>query len=288
MSNHFIETVDLTFSYEDQGSDEKVPMYALNGVSLIIERGEYVAIVGRNGSGKSTFAKLLNLVLEPVSGDILVNGKSVCGELTDDDIIELRRSIGMVFQNPDNQIIATIVEEDVAFGPENIGIPSAEIRKRVDEALKSVGMLEFAKHEPHRLSGGQKQRVAIAGIIAMLPDCMIFDESTAMLDPIGRSEVLAVMEKLVLEHGITVINITHHMSEAVRADRVIVMDKGLVIADATPREIFSNEDLVKKAGLELPQSAELIHALKRHGVEIDKMPITVEEAARAIMEFSKK
>lgn len=288
MSNHFIETVDLTFSYEDQGSDEKVPMYALNGVSLTIERGEYVAIVGRNGSGKSTFAKLLNLVLEPVSGDILVNGKSVCGELTDDDIIELRRSIGMVFQNPDNQIIATIVEEDVAFGPENIGIPSAEIRKRVDEALKSVGMLEFAKHEPHRLSGGQKQRVAIAGIIAMLPDCMIFDESTAMLDPIGRSEVLAVMEKLVLEHGITVINITHHMSEAVRADRVIVMDKGLVIADATPREIFSNEDLVKKAGLELPQSAELIHALKRHGVEIDKMPVTVEEAARAIMEFSKK
>lgn len=288
MSNHFIETVDLTFSYEDQGSDEKVPMYALNGVSLTIERGEYVAIVGRNGSGKSTFAKLLNLVLEPVSGDILVNGKSVCGELTDDDIIELRRSIGMVFQNPDNQIIATIVEEDVAFGPENIGIPSAEIRKRVDEALKSVGMLEFAKHEPHRLSGGQKQRVAIAGIIAMLPDCMIFDESTAMLDPIGRSEVLAVMEKLVQEHGITVINITHHMSEAVRADRVIVMDKGLVIADATPREIFSNEDLVKKAGLELPQSAELIHALKRHGIEIDKMPITVEEAARAIMEFSKK
>lgn len=288
MSNHFIETVDLTFSYEDQGSDEKVPLYALNGVSLTIERGEYVAIVGRNGSGKSTFAKLLNLVLEPVSGDILVNGKSVCGELTDDDIIELRRCIGMVFQNPDNQIIATIVEEDVAFGPENIGIPSAEIRKRVDEALRSVGMLEFAKHEPHRLSGGQKQRVAIAGIIAMLPDCMIFDESTAMLDPIGRSEVLAVMEKLVLEHGITVINITHHMSEAVRADRVIVMDKGLVIADATPREIFSNEDLVKKAGLELPQSAELIHALKRHGVEIDKMPITVEEAARAIMEFSKK
>lgn len=288
MSNHFIETVDLTFSYEDQASDEKVPMYALNGVSLTIERGEYVAIVGRNGSGKSTFAKLLNLVLEPVSGNILVNGKSVCGELTDDDIIELRRSIGMVFQNPDNQIIATIVEEDVAFGPENIGIPSAEIRKRVDEALKSVGMLEFAKHEPHRLSGGQKQRVAIAGIIAMLPDCIIFDESTAMLDPIGRSEVLAVMEKLVLEHGITVINITHHMSEAVRADRVIVMDKGLVIADATPREIFSNEDLIKKAGLELPQSAELIHALKRHGVEIDKMPITVEEAARAIMEFSKK
>ena len=288
MSNHFIETVDLTFSYEDQGSDEKVPMYALNGVSLTIERGEYVAIVGRNGSGKSTFAKLLNLVLEPVSGDILVNGKSVCGELTDDDIIELRRSIGMVFQNPDNQIIATIVEEDVAFGPENIGIPSAEIRKRVDEALKSVGMLEFAKHEPHRLSGGQKQRVAIAGIIAMLPDCMIFDESTAMLDPIGRSEVLAVMEKLVRERGITVINITHHMSEAVRADRVIVMDKGLVIADATPREIFSDEVLVKKAGLELPQSAELIHSLKRHGVEINEMPITVEEAVRGIIDFTNK
>lgn len=287
MSSHFIETVDLAFSYDDDPSENSSSMFALNGVSVTIERGEYVAVVGRNGSGKSTFAKLLNLVLEPVRGDVLIDGKSVCGELTDEEIIELRRSIGMVFQNPDNQIVATIVEEDVAFGPENIGIPSAEIRKRVDSALESVGMLEFAKHEPHRLSGGQKQRVAIAGIIAMMPDCMIFDESTAMLDPIGRTEVLAVMEKLVREHGITVINITHHMSEAVRADRVIVIDKGKVIADASPREIFSNAEIVKKAGLELPQSAELIHRLNKLGVSIKETPITVDEATQAVLSFLK-
>ena len=287
MNSHFIETVDLAFSYDDDPSDSSSSMFALNGVNITIERGEYVAVVGRNGSGKSTFAKLLNLVLEPVRGDVLIDGKSVCGELSDEEIIELRRSIGMVFQNPDNQIVATIVEEDVAFGPENIGIPSAEIRQRVDSALESVGMLEFAKHEPHRLSGGQKQRVAIAGIIAMMPDCMIFDESTAMLDPIGRAEVLAVMEKLVREHGITVINITHHMSEAVRADRVIVIDKGKVIADASPREIFSNAEIVKKAGLELPQSAELIHRLNKLGVSIKQMPITVEEATQAVLNILK-
>ena len=287
MSAHFIETVDLAFSYDDQQIEGKSSMFALNGVNIVIERGEYVAVVGRNGSGKSTFAKLLNLVLEPVRGDVLINGKSVCGDLTDDEIIELRRSIGMVFQNPDNQIVATIVEEDVAFGPENIGVPSAEIRERVDSALDSVGMREFAKHEPHRLSGGQKQRVAIAGIIAMMPDCMIFDESTAMLDPIGRTEVLSVMEKLVREHGITVINITHHMSEAVRADRIIVIDRGNVIADASPREIFSNAELVKRAGLELPQSAELILSLSNAGVTFDKMPITAEEAAQAVLNVIK-
>ena len=287
MSAHFIETVDLAFSYDDQQTEGKSSMFALNGVNIVIERGEYVAVVGRNGSGKSTFAKLLNLVLEPVRGDVLINGKSVCGDLTDDEIIELRRSIGMVFQNPDNQIVATIVEEDVAFGPENIGVPSAEIRERVDRALDSVGMREFAKHEPHRLSGGQKQRVAIAGIIAMMPDCMIFDESTAMLDPIGRTEVLSVMEKLVRERGITVINITHHMSEAVRADRIIVIDRGNVIADASPREIFSNAELVKRAGLELPQSAELILSLSNAGVTFDKMPITAEEAAQAVLNVIK-
>ena len=285
MTKHFIETVDLAFSYEDQLEDAKPSMFALKGVSLTIERGEYVAVVGRNGSGKSTFAKLLNLVLEPVRGDILIDGKSVCGELSDDDIIELRRSIGMVFQNPDNQIVATIVEEDVAFGPENIGIPSKEIRKRVNNALEAVGMLEFAKHEPHRLSGGQKQRVAIAGIIAMMPDCMIFDESTAMLDPIGRAEVLAVMEKLVAEHGITVINITHHMSEAARASRVIVIDNGKVIADSKPREIFGDAELVKRAGLELPQSAELMNELYLSGFTSDVVPITAEEAADAILKF---
>ncbi len=282
--SHFIEVKDLVFSYEDTDESDKKQNYALRGVSTVIERGEYVAVVGRNGSGKSTFAKLLNLVLEPKSGDIIIDGKSVCGELSDDEIVELRRSIGMVFQNPDNQIVATIVEEDVAFGPENLGIPSAEIRKRVDEALEAVGMLEFAHHEPHRLSGGQKQRVAIAGIIAMMPDCMIFDESTAMLDPIGRSEVLDVMEKLVRERGITVINITHHMSEAVRARRIIVMDNGKVIADASPRDIFANAELVKTAGLELTQSSELVHELAFKGFDIDTGIITPGEAAESICE----
>lgn len=287
MSVHFIETRDLTFAYEDMPENGERQNFALRGVSTVIERGEYVAVVGRNGSGKSTFAKLLNLVLEPTGGDILINGKSVCGDLTDEEIIELRRSIGMVFQNPDNQIVATIVEEDVAFGPENIGVPSAEIRKRVDDALKAVGMLEFAHHEPHRLSGGQKQRVAIAGIIAMMPDCMILDESTAMLDPIGRTEVLEVMEKLVREHGITVINITHHMSEAVRADRIIVMDNGKIIADDVPSAIFSNAELIKKAGLELPQSASLLHRLTAAGVEIPEMAITAEDTAEIIAKILK-
>lgn len=285
MSEHFIETRDLVFSYEEVEDTAKEQNFALHGVSTIIERGEYVAIVGRNGSGKSTFAKLLNLVLEPKGGDIIVDGRSVCGELSDDELIELRRSIGMVFQNPDNQIVATIVEEDVAFGPENIGVPSSEIRRRVDEALDAVGMLDYARHEPHRLSGGQKQRVAIAGIIAMMPDCMIFDESTAMLDPIGRSEVLDVMEKLVRERGITVINITHHMSEAARADRIIVMDNGKIIADASPREIFADAQLIKKAGLELTQSSELLHRLALHVDNVDTGIMTAQEAAAHICDL---
>ncbi len=285
MSVPFIETKDLKFSYEDINSEEDKQSYALRGVSTVIERGEYVAIVGRNGSGKSTFAKLLNLVLEPIGGDILIDGKSVCGNLSDNDIIELRRCIGMVFQNPDNQIVATIVEEDVAFGPENIGVPSEEIRKRVDDALAAVGMSEYALYEPHRLSGGQKQRVAIAGIIAMMPDCMIFDESTAMLDPIGRAEVLETMEKMVRERGITVINITHHMSEAVRADRIIVMDNGKLIADDVPANIFADADLIKKAGLELTQSAEFLHTLKSAGLNVTEIPITVDEAAQRVIEI---
>ena len=285
MSVPFIETRELKFSYDDLETEDGKQSYALRGVSTVIERGEYVAVVGRNGSGKSTFAKLLNLVLEPNSGDILIDGKSVCGELTDEEIIELRRSIGMVFQNPDNQIVATIVEEDVAFGPENIGVPSEEIRTRVDDALAAVGMSDFALYEPHRLSGGQKQRVAIAGIIAMMPDCMIFDESTAMLDPIGRAEVLETMEKMVRSRGITVINITHHMSEAVRADRIIVMDNGQIIADDIPKNIFADADLIKRAGLELPQGAELLHKLEAAGVDVPEISITVAETVERICEI---
>ena len=287
MSTPFIEAIDLKFSYEDIPDADKKQMFALNGITTKIDRGEYVAVVGRNGSGKSTFAKLLNLVLEPTGGELLIDGKSVCGELTDSEIIELRRSIGMVFQNPDNQIVATIVEEDVAFGPENIGVPSAEIRKRVDDALAAVGMSEYSKHEPHRLSGGQKQRVAIAGIIAMMPDCMIFDESTAMLDPIGRLEVLDVMERLVRDHGIAVINITHHMSEAVRADRIIVIDKGIIIADAPPSQIFVDADRIKRAGLELPQSAELILELSKHGIDFESVSITAKDAVSQILNIIK-
>lgn len=282
MGAPFIETRDLKFSYNDVEAADNEQDYALRGVNVTIDRGEYVAVVGRNGSGKSTFAKLLNLVLEPTGGDILIDGRSVCGELTDDEIIELRRSIGMVFQNPDNQIVATIVEEDIAFGPENIGVPSAEIRRRVDDALAAVGMSDFAHHEPHRLSGGQKQRVAIAGIIAMMPDCMIFDESTAMLDPIGRSEVLATMEKLAGERGITVINITHHMSEAARADRIIVMNKGRIIADAPPSRIFADAALIEEAGLELPQSALLLHKLAERGIAVGEIPITLEQTVERL------
>ena len=208
MNEFFIKTEDLYASYEE---DDGKRVQVLCGISLGIKKGEYVAVLGHNGSGKSTFAKLLNMIHMPDSGKIYIDGVDITSdEMTERDIYDIRRKVGMVFQNPDNQLVATIVEEDVAFGPENLGIPSDEIRKRVDEALQIVGMTEYARHEPHRLSGGQKQRVAIAGIIAMMPDCMIFDESTAMLDPIGRREVMETIEMLRREKGITVINITHH------------------------------------------------------------------------------
>ena len=237
MSEIYIHTENLCFSYTD--SDGRLESPALNGISVDIYKGEYVAVLGHNGSGKSTFAKLLNLILEPTSGKLVIDGTELTGrELTDDEILQLRRNVGMVFQNPDNQLVATIVEEDVAFGPENLGVPSAEIRERVDRALAELGMTEYAKHEPHRLSGGQKQRVAIAGVLAMMPKCIIFDESTAMLDPVGRKEVMDAILRLNREQGITVINITHHMDEAVRADRVVVIDSGCVCIDGTPSEVF--------------------------------------------------
>ena len=227
MEQPWIRTEGLTYAYEDDATGEARPV--LHGIDLCIERGEYIAVIGHNGSGKSTLAKLLNLVLEPTGGAIYVDGKDVTSpDMTDEDVFALRQKIGMVFQNPDNQLVATVVEEDVAFGPENLGVPSAEIRRRVDDALAMVGMSAYAKHEPHRLSGGQKQRVAIAGIIAMMPECMIFDESTAMLDPLGRREVLETMEMLHKEKGITIITITHHMDEAARADRIIVLDDGRI------------------------------------------------------------
>lgn len=267
MSQSWIRTENLTYSYQDDSTGEDQPV--LHGIDLTIDRGEYIAIIGHNGSGKSTLAKLLNLVLEPTGGAIYVDGKNVSSpDMTDEDVFALRQKVGMVFQNPDNQLVATVVEEDVAFGPENLGVPSAEIRKRVDDALAMVGMTEYAKHEPHRLSGGQKQRVAIAGIIAMMPECMIFDESTAMLDPLGRREVLDTMEMLHREKNITVITITHHMDEAARADRIIVLDDGRILRDGTPEEIFSDPEPLIAAGLDVPQSASLVYRLRKQGIKL--------------------
>ncbi len=279
MSEHFIHAEDLWYSYEE--NEQRIPV--LRGLSLDIDRGEYVAILGHNGSGKSTFAKLLNGILEPEAGKLVVAGKELSSpDLTDDDIFELRREVGMVFQNPDNQLVATIVEDDVAFGPENLGVPPAEIRRRVDEALFTVGMSAYAKHEPHRLSGGQKQRIAIAGLIAMLPSCMIFDESTAMLDPSGRREVIETFERLNREQGITVLTITHYMNEAARADRVIVIDDGRVLADGSPREIFADAERLIAAGLDVPQCTALVHALRDEGAPIEGEPVSVAECADMI------
>ncbi len=283
MNEIFIKTEELYASYEEEDGKR---MQVLGGVSLEIKKGEYVAVLGHNGSGKSTLAKLLNMILTPDSGKIYIDGVDITSDnMTEKDIYDIRRKVGMVFQNPDNQLVATIVEEDVAFGPENLGIPSDEIRKRVDEALSIVGMTEYARHEPHRLSGGQKQRVAIAGIIAMMPLCMIFDESTAMLDPIGRREVMDTIDMLRREKGITVINITHHMNEAVRADRVIVLNDGKVYMDGTPEEIFGEHYKLELAGLEVPQCTALIQELRRKGYKIDGECTTPEKCASLIADF---
>ncbi len=284
--NYIIRTEGLSFTYVDDDDDlVRKEHPALCGVDLSIKRGEYVAVLGHNGSGKSTLAKLLNLILVPTEGKIYIDGDDVSdASLADDKVFEIRKKIGMVFQNPDNQLVATVVEEDVAFGPENLGLPREEIRKRIDEALALVGMSEYAKHAPHKLSGGQKQRVAIAGVIAMRPSCIIFDESTAMLDPLGRQEVMRIMEKLNREEGITVINITHYMNEAARADRVIVINDGLLIMDSTAKEVFSRVSELHSMGLEAPQGIELIELLREGGLDVPFGALTVEECANAIYE----
>lgn len=265
--NEFIKTTDLCYAYD---AEDGVGVEVLKNVNISISKGEYVAILGHNGSGKSTFAKLLNMILTPTSGKIFINGRDINGtDVSDDEVFAIREKIGMVFQNPDNQLVATIVEEDVAFGPENLGLSPEEIRARVDDALAQVGMTEYSRYAPHRLSGGQKQRIAIAGIIAMRPDCIIFDESTAMLDPIGREDVINIMEKLNMTQNITVINITHHMDEATRADRVIVINDGKVCLDGSPKEVFSNMELLKQYGLEAPVATELMHELNIAGEQFD-------------------
>ena len=280
MSEPFIKIENLSYLYEDDSVDNSP---ALEGLSLEITKGEFVAVLGHNGSGKSTLAKLLNMILTPTKGKIIIDGKDITSEaLSDDDILSLRRTVGMVFQNPDNQLVATIVEDDVAFGLENLGIPSDEIRRRVDEALSDFGMLEYAKHEPHRLSGGQKQRVAIAGVMAMRPECVIFDESTAMLDPLGRKEVLDSILKLNREKQVTVIMITHYMDEAALADRIVVLNDGKMLIDGTPSEVFEKERMLLDAGLAIPQCTELVHRLRDSGIVLDGDCVDLDDCVELI------
>ncbi|MBO5092471.1 MAG: energy-coupling factor transporter ATPase [Clostridia bacterium] len=260
--NPLIKLENVSYKYPDNDNLEN--RFALNKLSFEVNEGEFVAILGHNGSGKSTAAKLINMISTADSGNIYIDGKEITGQkMSESDVFEVRKNVGMVFQNPDNQIVATVVEEDVAFGPENLGIAPDEIRKRVDEALDIVGMKDYARHAPHRLSGGQKQRVAIAGIIAMKPRCIIFDESTAMLDPLGRKEVMNTILRLNKEEKITIILITHYMNEAILADKVVVMREGSKYLEGTPNEVFSQPEKLWRAGLEVPQSVELINALNK-------------------------
>ncbi|EMS71356.1 energy-coupling factor transporter ATPase [Ruminiclostridium cellobioparum] len=274
----FFDVQEVSFAYSSYG-EVPVEVPALENVSAQIDKGDFVVILGRNGSGKSTFSRLLNALLVPKKGIVLVAGKDTSNE---DNVWDIRSTAGMVFQNPDNQIIATTVEEDVAFGPENLGVEPSEIRKRVDEALETVGISQYKRNAPHLLSGGQKQRVAIAGILAMKPECIILDEATSMLDPVGRREVIKVLRKLNREENITIIHITHHMDEAAMADRLIVIDHGEIVLDGTPQEVFSNVDKVKSLGLDVPQVTELMYDLKKQGINIDKLPLTVDEAFEII------
>ena len=273
--DNIIEIKNVTYTY----TEDEILHTAVKDISLIIERGSFTVILGHNGSGKSTLAKMMNGLNKPTVGDVFVNGINTKDEETE---LEVKKTVGMVFQNPDNQLIASIVEEDVAFGPENLGISPAEIRERVDEALKSVGMYEFRESTPHRLSGGQKQRIAIAGIIAMKPECLVLDEPTAMLDPKGRSEIINTLLKLNRENGITVVLITHYMEEAENADRVIVMNDGEIIDDGTPKEIFKNVEKLKQVGLDVPQATELLYELSKNGFQVKTNIISIEEAAKEI------
>ena len=275
-----IECRNLIFKYTaGENQEEKI---AINDVNLQIKEGEFIAILGHNGSGKSTMAKHMNALLIPTEGKMLVN-KMDTSDMN--NLWNIRETAGMVFQNPDNQLVATIVEEDVAFGPENLGVPPEEIRKRVDEALERVGMSEYKKHAPHLLSGGQKQRIAIAGILAMQPKCIIFDEPTAMLDPSGRKEVLDTIIDLNRNYGITVILITHYMDEAAKADRIVVMDKGKLILDGKPRDVFSNVEKMKNIGLDVPQVTELSYELQKVGINIDTRILDVNEMVNAICQL---
>lgn len=269
-----IEIKNLSFKYNQEDSD-----LVIKDLNISVKKGEFLVILGHNGSGKSTLAKLINGLLTPTSGDILVEGMNTKDE---EKIWDIRETAGMVFQNPDNQLVATIVEEDVAFGPENLGVPSEEIRERVDWALEVVEMSKYKRHAPHLLSGGQKQRIAIAGILAMKPDCIIFDEPTAMLDPTGRDEVMNTIEVLNKREDKTIVLITHFMDEAVRADRVIVMEKGEIVLEGKPKEVFSQVEMIKSLGLDVPQVTELAYELRKEGFDIKSDVLTIEELVDCI------
>ena len=280
MTNNAIEIDRLRCSYPAQNG-EPIPVF--DGLSLNIREGSFVAVLGRNGCGKSTLAKHMNAILLPEGGSVRVFGMDTSTE----DLLNIRRTVGMVFQNPDNQMVANVVEEDVAFAPENLGVPPEEIRRRVDAALAAVGMSEYREHAPHLLSGGQKQRVAIAGVIAMQPRCIVLDEPTAMLDPQGRAEVLDTIEALNCEKGITVVLITHHMTEAVRAERVIVLHEGGVLADGTPKEVFPQVELLQNAGLDVPATTRLLYELNRQGASLPLDALSTEECAQALCRWAK-
>lgn len=267
---------DVRFQYE---YPDESPVVVLDGINLTVEKGSFVALLGHNGSGKSTLAKHFNALLLPSGGQVLVEDINTADE---DRVYDIRRKVGMVLQNPDNQMVSTIVEEDVAFGPENLGVEPTEIRRRVDDALKMVGMYDYRRHTPHKLSGGQKQRVAIAGVLAMQPDCLVLDEPTAMLDPQGRMEVMDTLQRLNREQGITIVLITHYMEEAVKAGRVVVMDEGHIIMDGTPAEVFSKVEALQAAELDVPQPTELCDALRKAGVDLPTDVLTVEDCVQAL------
>lgn len=275
--NDFIKAQGISFSYHAE--EGQAPVNVFENLNVVIHEGELTAVLGHNGSGKSTFAKHLNAILLPSGGKVYVDGLDTADE---DKLYDIRQKVGMVFQNPDNQIVATVVEEDVAFGLENIGVPPKEMRERVDRALMDVGIYEYKKHAPHRLSGGQKQRVAIAGIIAMRPKCIVLDEPTAMLDPRGRREVMETIQKLNREYGITIVLITHYMDEAAGADRVVVMDEGRILMDAAPRQVFARVEELRAVELDVPQPTELCHLLRKAGVPLPEDVLTVEECVSAL------
>jgi energy-coupling factor transport system ATP-binding protein len=275
--DNIIEVENLTYAYRTQ--EGEVPKIVIDGIDLEIEKGTFVAVLGHNGSGKTTLAKHFNAIHLPMGGKVLVAGMDTANE---DLLIDIRRNVGMVFQNPDNQIVANVVEEDVAFAPENLGFEPQEIRRRVDEALKVVGMYEYREHAPHLLSGGQKQRIAIAGVLAMEPECVVFDEPTAMLDPIGRESIVKIIHQLRNEHGVTVVLITHHMEETIEADRLVVMSDGKIVMDGKPRDVFKEVEFMRKTGLDVPETVGLLYELNGSGFSLPLDALSVEECAQAI------